>query len=244
MEHWGPFLQTILWVGLIGGVAWRFHKTIQLLLEALTERIKSGSDVTAGPFSVKTLQTLSVQEQAVRANQEIEEANAVANAPALPPLEDAAASNSIPTPTLPPTTPTPTPQFRAQYFQAEDLAMRAVQAEFGQPISRQVTTGRDQQFDGAFVHNNRMNIVEVKYVSKAPPKAMIQQILRRVESFLISHNLKSVNLILVAVVDRTSDIEATLKRFTAIADESSFPTVVRVYALSELQAKFGIVDAG
>jgi hypothetical protein len=217
MEHWGPFLQTVLWVGLIGGIAWRFHQPIQQLLEALTERIKSGSDITAGPFSVRTLQSLSVQEQAVRANQEIEEANAAANAPSLPAPDDATASAPAPTTTLPPTTPAPTPQFRARYFQAEDLALRAVQAEFGEPISRQVSAGPNQQFDGAFVHNNRMNIVEVKYVSKPPPKAMLQQLLHRVQSFILGHNLKSVNLVLVAVVDRTSDVEATLKRFTEFA---------------------------
>jgi hypothetical protein len=238
MEHWGSLLQTILWVALIGGIALRFHKPIQALLEALTERIKSGSDVTAGPFSVKAMQSLSVPEQAARADQEIEEANAVANAPALPaPVEE-------PAPTPPTSTPAPTPQFRARYFQAEDLALRAIQAEFGQPISRQVSGGPNQHFDGAFVLNNRMNIVEVKYVAKTPPKAMLQQILHRVQSFVSGSNLKSVNLVLAAVVDRTSDVEATLKRFTAIADESPIPTVVRVYALSELQAKFGIVDAG
>ena len=244
MEHWGPFLQTVLWVGLVGGIAYRFHKPIQGLLEALTERIKSGSDVTAGPFSVKAMQSLSVPEQAARANQEIEEANAVANSPAIPAPAEESPSDQIPTPPPPPNTPAPTPQFRAQYFQAEDLALRAIQAEFGEPISRQVSAGRNQEFDGAFVHNNRMNIVEVKYVSKAPPKAMLQQVLHRVQSFISSHNLKSVNLVLVAVVDRTADVEATLKRFTAAADESSIPTIVRVYALSELQAKFGIVDAG
>ncbi|POR11619.1 hypothetical protein [Diaphorobacter sp. LR2014-1] len=243
MEHWGPFLQTLLWVGLIGGIAWRFHKPIQLLLEALTERIKSGSDVTAGPFSVKAMQSLSVPEQAARANQEIEEANALANSPALPAPDDEPVPAS-PTAVPPQATPTPTPQFRAQYFQAEDLALRAVQAEFGQPISRQVSAGPNQHFDGAFVHNNRMNIVEVKYVAKPPPRALLQQVLHRAQSYVLGNNLKSVNLILVAVVDRTSDVEATQKRFMAVADEAAIPTVVRVYALSELQAKFGIVDAG
>lgn len=239
MEHWAPLLQTILWVGLIGGIAYRFHKPIQGLLEALTERIKGGSDVTAGPFSVKSMQSLAVPEQAARANQEIDEANEAAHAPALPAPADEAQP-----PTPPVSTPAPTPQFRAQYFQAEDLALRAVQAEFGQPISRQVTGGRDKGFDGAFVLNNRLNIVEVKYVAKAPPKALLQQALHRIQSYVASNNWKSVNVVLVAVVDRTTDIEPTLKRLTAVADEASLPTVARVYALSELQAKFGVVDAG
>lgn len=244
MEHWGPFLQTVLWVGLIGGIAWRFHKPIQQLLEALTERISSGSDVTAGPFSLKVMQSLSVPEQAARANREIEEANALANSPGFPVLDDVAAEVSSLPATPGPTALSPTPQFRAQYFQAEDLALRAVQAEFGQPISRQVSVGPNQHFDGAFVHNNRVNIVEVKYIAKVPSKAILHQLLRRAESYVLGNNLKSVNLILVAVVDRTLDVEVTQKRFMAVADEASIPTVVRVYALSELQAKFGIVDAG
>lgn len=244
MEHWGPFLQTVLWVGLIGGIAYRFHTPIQHLLDALTERIKSGSDLTAGPFSVKGMQSLSLPEQAARANEEIEEANAVAHQPQVAEATEESQTPQASRPAPPSPTPMPTPQFRAQYFQAEDLALRAIQAEFGQPINRQVSAGRNQQFDGAFVQNNRMNIVEVKYVAKPPPKAMLQQVLHRVQSFVLSHNFKSVNLVLAAVVDRTSDVEATLKRFTAVADEASIPTIIRVYALSELQAKFGIVDAG
>lgn len=244
MEHWAPFLQTVLWVALIGGIAWRFHKPIQQLLEALTERIISGSDVTAGPFSIKAMQSLSVPEQAARANQEIEEANALANTPEFSAPDDAHVEAPSPTTTPPPATPIPTPQFRAQYFQAEDLALRAVQAEFGQPISRQVSAGPNQHFDGAFVQNSRMNIVEVKYVAKPPPKAQLDNILHHAQSYVLGNNLKSVNLILAVVVDRTSDIEATKKRLMAISDEASIPTIVRVYALSELQAKFGIVDAG
>ncbi|NOT86548.1 MAG: hypothetical protein HOP03_00025 [Lysobacter sp.] len=239
MEHWSPLLQTILWVGLIGGIAYRFQKPIHGLLEALTERIKAGSDVTAGPFSVKSMQSLPPPEQAARANKEIAEANEVAHALALPEPQD-----EVQPITAPAQTPTPTPEFRAQHFQAEDLALRAVQAEFGQPISRQVTGGHDEGFDGAFVLNNRLNIVEIKYVSKSPPKALLQQALHRLQSYVASNNWKSVNIVLVAVVDRTTDIEPTLKRLTAVADESAVPTVARVYALSELQAKFGIVDAG
>lgn len=239
MEHWSPLIQTVLWVALIGGMAARFHKPVRDLLEALTERIKSGSDVTAGPFSVKAMQSLSVAEQAARADQEINEANAIAIAPPV----TGQADETLPTSTPVPITPAPTPQFRAKYFQAEDLALRAIQAEFGQPINRHVSGGAGQDFDGAFVLNNRLNIVEVKYVARLP-SAISQQVLSHIHSFVRSNNLKSVNLILVAVVDRPTDVQETLRRFTEVAESSLVPTVVRVYALSELQAKFGIVDAG
>ncbi|OCX69132.1 hypothetical protein A6M27_19050 [Acidithiobacillus thiooxidans] len=245
MEQLGPLLQTVLWVGLIGVITYRFSNQIEQLLEALTDRIKSGSDITAGPFSVRGMQPLSLQEQAMRATQEIEEANAVANAPASPVPDEE--PNLAAAPATPPV-PTPTRRFRAKYFQAEDLALRALQAEFGQPINRQVSVGPGQEFDGAFVHSNRLNIVEVKYVSKPPPnalmeKALLHKLLHNVQSFSLRYNYKSVNLILVAVVDRTSDVDATLKRYNAIAGQSAIPTEVRVYALSNLQAKFGIVDA-
>ncbi|HKZ10206.1 MAG TPA: hypothetical protein VJL61_05810 [Rhodanobacteraceae bacterium] len=236
MEYWGPLIQTVLWVALIGWIVVRFHKPIQALLEALTERIRSGSDVTAGPLSVKTPQSATVHEQATRAEQEIEEASAAASG-----AQPSSPSTATPQPAGQATA---SPHFRARYFQAEDLALRAVQAEFGQPISRQVSFGPGQQFDGTFVLNNRMNIVEVKYVSKVPPNAIIQQALGRMQAFVEKNNLKSVNLILAAVVDRTSEVDATRKRFTTIADDSNVPTIVRVYSLSELQASFGIIDAG
>lgn len=237
MEHWTALIQTGLWVSLITGIAYRFHEPLQALLEALVERIKSGSDVTAGPFSVWSIQSLAVSEQVARADQEIEEANnasyaAVSQAP----------FNESPTPTPSNAITAPTPQFRARYFQAEDLALRAVQSEFGQPISRQITGGRDQGFDGAFVQNNCINIVEVRYVAKAPPKVLIQQSLRRIQSYIASNNWRRVNLIMVIVVDHDDEVEPTQERITAVAAESPVPVTARVYALSDLKLKFGIID--
>ena len=242
MEHWGPFLETLLWVALIVGITWRFHKPMHALLEAITDRIKGGSDVTLGPVSFKSI---SAPEQAERANREIEKANAAAQAALPPPDPERHEHAQIPKPTLPPVpTPSATPQFRAMHFQAEDLALRAVQAEFGQPISRQVTSGRDEGFDGAFVLNNRLNIVEVKYVSRPPSLAVFQDTYSQIQSFIERNMLKSVNAILVAVVDQHQHIDATLQQLHSVANNSAFPVVVRVYALDDLQAKFGIVDAG
>ena len=237
MEHWSPLLQTILWVILIGGITWKFYKPIYSLLEALADRVRGGSDVTAGPFSVRGMQPTPPSEQAERASQEINEAHQIAQSESSMPGDSES-------PAIPVASPAPTPQFRAQYFQAEDLALRAVQAEFGEPINRQVQMGGVAKFDGAFVKSHRLNVVEVKYWAKAPPKPIVQQSFDKLLARFKLLTVKSINIIFVAVVDRTSEVAPLTESLTKLSDEAPIPTVIRVYALSELQAKFGVVDAG
>jgi hypothetical protein len=249
MDHIAPLIQTLLWVALVGGITWRFQKPIHALLEALAERVKSGSDVKAGPFSISGMQPLAPPEQAARANAEIEEAyKAIDSGWSAAPAYSASPIAVGADPVQPNSdavearTSAPPPQFRAQYFQAEDLALRAIQAEFGQPIDRQVTGGYDRGFDGAFVLNNRLNIVEVKYVAKRPPASLMRATIDQIQSVVNRYRWRSVNIIFAAVVDRTSDVEDVRVQLTEIADETAIPTVVRVYALSELQAQFGVLD--
>jgi len=52
MEHISSLIQTVLWVGLIGGIVWRFNKPIYELLSALYSRIEAGSTIKAGPFEL------------------------------------------------------------------------------------------------------------------------------------------------------------------------------------------------
>jgi len=237
MEYWSPLLQTILWVILVGGITWKFYRPIYSLLEALADRVRGGSDVTAGPFSVRGVQPTPPSEQAARASEEIKEAHLIAQS------DSEEQGSTEPSPRSAPSS-TPTPQFRAQYFQAEDLALRAVQAEFGEPINRQVQMGGIATFDGAFVKSHRLNVVEVKYWAKAPTTPIAQQVFAKLLSRFKLVTFKSINIIFVAVVDRTSDVPSLVARLTKLSDEAPIPTVVRVYSLSELQAKFGVVDAG
>lgn len=241
MQYIGPLIQTILWVGLIGAVVWRFHFPIHNLLNALADRIKGGSDLKAGPFALTgNVQTQPAAQQAARANQEIAEAyEAVAQDTPAP------ANNPAALPQPPPVrAPAPTPQFRANYFLAEDLAMRAVQAEYGAPISRQITAGQDQGFDGAFVKDDTLNVVEVKYSSGKRASRIAKSSIDRIAQSMHRNKWKNARLVLAIVVDDPAIVETTRKDLESLSWSSSIPVDIRVYSMLGLQNEFGITDAG
>jgi hypothetical protein len=241
MQYIGPLIQTILWVGLIGAIVWRFHLPIHNLLVALADRVKSGSDLKAGPFALTAnVQAQPASQQAARASQEIAEAyEAVALDPPAP------AQNSAALPQPPPIlASTPTAQFRANYFLAEDLAMRAVQAEYGAPISRQITAGQDQGFDGAFVKDGKLNVVEVKYSSGKHASKLAKSSIARIAQSMHRNNWTSARLVLAIVVNDPAVVETTRKDLESLSSNSSIPVDIRVYSMSGLKSEFGITDEG
>ena len=164
MEHIAPLIQTVLWVGLIAGIVWRFHAPIYGLLVALQKRIETGSNVKAGPFEIsdqlKPQDPASQKEKAAVETQEVLEAQEKLSPAAAPAIS---ISTSI----------------QARYFQAEDMVLRAIQAEYGAPINRQVTAGRDSGFDGLFITSGRTNVVEVKYIAGKGQNQRIKATIQR-----------------------------------------------------------------
>ena len=136
-----PLATTFLWVLLIVGlVAW-FNKPLRAILEAVHRRIETGSTVKAGWFELTDqLRPQSPEQQRERAKIEIAE------------VEQQEVAGSIGNQTS-----------RADavnlYLQAEDLALRAVQAEYEIPLSRNLTTSGGAQFDAAFVKDGRLHVV-------------------------------------------------------------------------------------
>ena len=126
---------------------WRFHLPIEGLLAALQKRIESGSTIKAGPFEIaEQLRPQYPEEQKKKLDAELLEVG--------PPSLNEQLS-----------TPSDDYNFdQAVYLNIEDMALRAIQADYGNTINRQVTTGSDLGFDGAFVINGQLHIVEVKYI--------------------------------------------------------------------------------
>src|SRR5438876_842187 len=150
MDHIAPLLQTLLWVILIAGIVFRFNKPLHGVLTALQERIESGSTVKAGPFEisehVKTQDPAKQKEKVERDLQEILKEQP--DSGGKEPLKSKA-------------------DLQTNYLLAEDLAMRAVQDQYGVPITRKVTVAPDLDFDGVFQYNGRMHLVEVWYVLRS-----------------------------------------------------------------------------
>ena len=245
MEHIAPLIQTILWVGLISVIVWRFYKPLYDLLLALSERIKSGSNIKAGPFELSDMQPQLPTQQAAKANAEISEAylaSTAQTAPVTTPAPATTTTTTIPAPTTT-TTPAPTQQFKAKYFLAEDLALRALQSEFGEPINRQITAGQDKGFDGAFVKDRQLHIVEVKYSSGRHTMEQVQSAIRQIKMAVNRYGWKSVQIVIALVVD---DAELVYSLQGTLADrysDSDIPVEFRVYSLPELESKFGLSAA-
>jgi hypothetical protein len=129
---------------------------------------------------------------------------------------------------------------QATYFQAEDLALRAIQAEYGTTISRQVTAGRDIGFDGAFVTNGRLNIVEVKYVRSLKTIPRFQQTLERLASTVSRYGWKNVQIVLALVFERPEDVTPGTRHIEDIAAGLPLPVAIRSYGFADLQRRFGV----
>lgn len=229
MEHLAPLIQTVLWVCLIAAVLWRFHNPIYGLLVALQHRVESGSNVEAGPF--KLTEQLKPQDpltQRQKAVSEIAEALDAGTASEVAVTEvERGRSASV----------------QAKYFQAEDLVLRAIQSEYGATMSRQVTAGADMGFDGAFVTNGRLNIVEVKFLrGPSGNVSRLRQSVERLVSAVVSYGWKNAQIILAVVFEREEEVARATEMLKAITSGMSVPIVVRCYSLAELQRRFGIAE--
>lgn len=229
MEALLALLQTFLWVGLIGGIVWRFNKPIHALLSALADRIQSGSDFKAGPFEItKQLHPQTPDAQTKKVDAEIREETQLV----LPSsVSEESAMYSLP--------PIAT-SLRARHYEAEDLALRAVQDEFGVPINRQLTGGRDAGFDGAFVKQNAFHIVEIKISSGRYPRPIVAKAASQISSTVENYQWRNVRIIIVLVVIEEDRLVEAREQLLGFIPNSKYPVDVRCYSFKELRGMFGL----
>ena len=210
MDHVLPFLQTLLWVGLIGGIVWRFNGPLHGLLSALQRRVEAGSGIKAGPFELSApIRSQLPDEQKEKATAEVQ---AISQGGSRGPMQ----------------------QLRDRYVQVEDLALRAVQVAYKIPIGRQVVVGRDARFDGAFTKYENLYVVEVKYLPGEPKPSLIREALEQASKLLIDSGVHKATIVLAVVFDNDehiSNVEVMLPQLTAF---SAFPCDVRLYSRSKL----------
>lgn len=228
MEHIARILEAVLWVGLFGGIVWRFHRRIDGLLTALQKRIESGSSIKAGPFELSDLRPLDPLSQRQKATGEIQEV-LQADPEIIPPHPGNAAQAP----------PRRNADLQARVFQAEDLALRAIQAEYGTTVSRHVTAGADMGFDGAFVAGGRLNIVEVKYARSSKSVSRLRATLERLVDAVTRYNWKNVHILLAVVFETSGDLAEGCHALRGLASSIDLPVTVRCYSYPELLAQFG-----
>lgn len=225
MEHLAPLLQTVLWVSLVAGIVWRFNRPLHALLVSLQKRVESASTIKAGPFEIsQQLRPQDPTSQREKVEVEIRE------------LQQTAPNSS------PDTRPKSTKSLQNRYFQAEDLALRAIQAEYGVSISRQVTAGSDRGFDGAFVLGGRLHVVEVKYSFHKITPQVVRISIERLISYFEKYGWGNVQIILALVYEDPSDINLEEDIGVQLSSIYSTPIEIRKYLLADLEQEFGVSD--
>src|SRR6478752_10626689 len=72
MKELVPLVQTLLWVGLISAVLYRYHRSIEALITSLRARIDSGGGVKVGPVELVALaRPLDPEQQAKKLDEEV-----------------------------------------------------------------------------------------------------------------------------------------------------------------------------
>ena len=223
MEPFLPLIETILWVGLIVWLVLRFHAQIEGLTKALQKRIESGSTVKAGPFQIEDLRPQEPEGQKKKAEEERKEFAAT----------ERDSEDKI--------THKPGREVsQADYLRIEDLALRAIQLDYGKTIQRQVTGGRDPGFDAAFTVDGRLHIVEVKYVRSLNNINLIGKSIKRISDSIEKYHWKNVELIIAIVLENDIDIHDADSKFMRLLENVDIAVKIKPYYLGELENKFGI----
>lgn len=219
-----PLASTLVWAVLIVGLVVWFRKPIRSILAAIQKRIEGGSTVKAGWFELSDqLRLQSPAEQRENTKAAVAEA-----APSTPP--DAAAH--IPSRS----------EVASRYFLAEDLALRAVQAEYEVPITRQVKHSSGVRFDAAFAKDGRLHVVEVKGFFAEPQPEKLRASLLRVANAAREMGGPQALLVAAFVVEQSESTSAVRLRAVELLKGLPIEVVVRVYSLGELRSSFGVSD--
>jgi hypothetical protein len=226
MKEIVPLIQTMLWVGLIGVVLYRYHELIEGIVQSIHKRIDLGDGFRAGPLEFSPLAKPLEPEQQVRKLKE--------DVAQLVEAEDAERpQSSLPRP--------PDENIANQYARAEDLALREIQSEFGVPIGRQIRLAGKFPFDGAFAKDGRLYVIETKYSRTPIPRPIVQQTAGKLFTEMERRLWRNIRLIFVVVYSNSSiDLEKEKQRISDATSEHSDKIEIRCYHLKELATKYGV----
>lgn len=220
MEPWASIISTLLWVGLIGLIVWRFERPIHALLSAIARRLEAGSGIKVGGFELSEIAKPQLpQEQKEKLEKEVYELEQVT-----------------------PRTDLGRKSLQSMYMQAEDLALRALQQEYNAMIHRKVTFGPGINVDAAFESGGVTHIVEVKYSIHKISKQVVRNALRQISKYYSRSLLLSGAKYLVVLVSDQGNTDMNDKDFASLLSEYPFDVEIRSYSLTDLAARFGGAD--
>jgi len=236
MEYIAPLMQTALWVFLVGAIVWRFNKPIHGLLTALQYRIEAGSTVKVGPFEVlEGFRPQPPEEQRAKLLEEISESTDQTPEDLIANTQNSDAQGNAHN----------TVRLVGSYSRrpdawliAEDLALRAVQADYGQPIQRQMEFLSKTAVDGAFVLNGKLHLVEVKSLTPSTSVISLVEKIRKIADAVVSQHLSDAQIVLVLIIDRADYLASRDLQIREAVKDLPVPVAVRAYSVKELRKRF------
>lgn len=220
MEILAGILPTLLWVLLIAGIVWRFNSPIHSLLNAIAKRLEAGAALKFGRFEIGELTTPQLpEEQKARLQAEVQEIIRTT------PIEMQADTKA---------------SLQSMYIQAEELALRAIQAEYGSSVQRQASLGHGVNVDGIIKIKNDITIIEVKYTIHKISLDVVKNAITQLRGYRDSvPRIKDAKFILALVHDQAEPgiSEVVIREQAHKAD---IDLDIKLYSFRELASRFGV----
>ena len=236
LQAYIPLFQALIWpiVVLVAIVLFREH--ICSIIEAVRNRIATGSGIKAGLFEMPPTETSSAREQVAK-------------------LELEASEEVVPLPTSESNSKSPSSsstisaadhrEFMASIMLAEDLVMKKISAELNLKIVRNVKVASDSRyiFDGVAVVEKKFIAIEVKMLkSENMIKHITTRSLDRLNTYYtsLSDDAKRNFSLIFAVVIQEGAPDSFLKQIDRVRIMYQFPIHTLCYNFADLKNEFGI----
>jgi hypothetical protein len=133
----------------------------------------------------------------------------------------------------------------------EGLVFRALQEEFGVLAKQRVTAGKNDRFDGVFIIEDHVVIVEVKYVKDAnsflnansPFNARLKQSIDRLLKAVEKYDWDRPRILLVFVCETLDGIPQRGAQLASEFSTATLPVTARYFTRAELEARFNITSS-
>ena len=197
MDEFWKALSTFAWVGLIGGIVWRYHEHFVRLLSAIAGRIEDGDTIKAGPLQfTPQIKTPTKEQEEKKAEEALISASPAAAELQLPPATISARENNDQM--------SDGARLILDHIKkVTDAALSYVDDKWGVIMRRDASVG-GYAYDGYFTKNGNYYAVDVIYISRRNGNYAQKSILSRLKSAassLSATQLRNHHLLLLVISD-------------------------------------------
>lgn len=134
-------------------------------------------------------------------------------------------------------------RYIGSHLLAEDLALRALQAEYNVNFMRNVSGGPGLEFDAVFTFDETIYVVDVKYLQTAIDARQVKRFVDasfRLRAEKAKNKWRKVRMLLVFVIDDGVPLDSVDEKLSTLLSRSAIDITTRVFSLAELRHRFGV----